>query len=253
MNPTWERKLIAVDSSTHRRTRVDMRHGRQFGDSVHLVGVVPVEFPRLLAHYPLFFVKDTETGKFGLAAMLGFDGDENLVLDGEEWTVPYIPLHAQRGPFSVGPGVAPPGESATQLAAYLDANDPRVQEDEGEALFTNAGEPTEYLQRMNAILLELVRGTHQVAQMVDVLVEHDLLEPVAFQFEFFDGSKLRLDSLYPVHVENLAALKGDELQALHEKGYIRLMHEVIASVSHVGSLIEMKNERIRAAKSWASI
>ena len=248
MNPLWERKLVPVDSSTHQNTRVVMRHGREYGDSVHLVGVVPFEIPRLLAHYPIFFVKDTESGKFGLAAMLGFDGDENLFLDGEEWTVPYVPLHAQRGPFSVGPGALP-----TQLVTCLDANDPRVQEDEGEALFTDAGVPTEFLSHINSILHELVQGTQQVAQMVDVLVEHDLLEQLALQFDFVENQGLRIDSLHTVHMEKLAALRGDALQDLHEKGHIKLMHEVIASISHVGSLVELKNERIRASKAWATI
>ena len=248
MNPLWERNLVPVDSSTHKNTRVILRHGRQYGDSVHLVGVVPGEIPRLLAHYPLFFVQDTESDKFGLAAMLGFDSDENLFLEGEEWTVPYVPLHAQRGPFSVGPGA-----SATQLVTSVDTNDPRVQQDEGEALFTDAGAPTEFLVHINTILQELIQGTHQVAQMVDVLIEHDLLERLALQFDFAEGQGLRIDSLHTVHMEKLAALKGDALQDLHEKGYIKLMHEVIASISHVGSLVELKNDRIRASKGWATI
>ena len=90
--------------------------------------------------------------------------------------------------------------------------------------------------------------------MVDTLLEHELLESLALQFEFEDGSRLRFDSLYTVHMEKLAALKGDVLQSLHEKGYIKIMHEIIASISHVSSLVEMKNERIRSNKSsWASL
>ena len=248
MNPLWERKLVPVDSLTHRNTRVLARNGRQYGDGVHLVGVVPSEFPALLAHYPLFFAKDTETGQFGLAAMLGFDGDENLFLDGEEWVVPYVPLHAQRGPFSVGPDAA-----ATQLVPYIDVNDPRVSEHEGESLFTDAGEPTGFLQRINAVLQELIQGTNQVALMVDAMEEHDLLEPLALQFDFVDNHSVRLDGLYTVQAEKLTALRGDALQDLHEQGCIKLMHEVLASVTHVSSLVGMKNRRIQASSNWASI
>ena len=243
MNANDDRRLVVVDSETHRNTRVDMKHGAGFGDAIHLVSVVPHEFGRLLAHYPIFLAKDNHTGEFGLAAMLGFHVDENLFLEGDRWTVSYIPLHVQRGPFSVGPADA----SNTQLVACIDAEDPRVQEENGERLYSDDGERTEFMEMVNSILATLVHGTAQTREFVDALMRHDLIESLALSVTFDNGESLRFDNLYTVHGEKLAALRGEALESLHEKGYLKLAHEIIASISCVGPLIEIKNKRLAEA------
>ena len=204
---------------------------------------MPHEFGRLLAHFPIFFAKDSETGEFGLAAMLGFHVDENLFLDGDRWTIDYIPLHMQRGPFTVGPSDA----SNTQLVACIDADDPRVQEEEGERLYTDDGERTEFMETVNSILAELVRGTAQTRELVETLMQHDLIEKLSLSVQFGSGEKLQFDNLYTVHDEKLAALRGDALESLHEKGYLKLAHEMIASISSIGPMIEIKNKRLEEA------
>ena len=239
------RRLVIVDSETHRKTRVDMKRGAEYGDAIHLVSVIPHEFNRLLSYYPIFFAKDNETGEFGLAAMLGFHVDENLFLDGDHWTIDYIPLHIQRGPFSVMPS----DETNTKLVACLDAGDPRVQEETGERLYNDDGERTEFMEMVNSILAELVRGTAQTRELVDALMQHELIEKLALNVQFASGDTLRFDNLYTIHNESLAALRGDALESLHKKGYLKLAHEIIASVSSVGPLIEMRNKRYAEANN----
>ena len=242
MNPNTNEQIIIVDDQAHRNTRVDMRRGAAYGESIHLVSVIPHEFNRLLTHFPIFFARDNDSGDFGLAAMLGFEVDENLFLDGDQWTVDYVPLHMQRGPFTVGPS----DDSNTQLVACIDANDPRVQEQEGERLYTDEGERTEFMKTVNSILAELVRGTAQTREFVEALTRHDLIEQLALNVQFANGDTLRFDNLYTVSSEKLAALRGDALESLHERGYLKLAYEIIASISGVGRLIDIKNRRLDA-------
>ena len=240
MNANTNERLVIVDSDTHRNTRVDMKRGAAYGEAIHLISVVPHEFSRLLTHYPIFFAKDSHTGEFGLAAMLGFNVDENLFLEGDHWTVDYIPLHIQRGPFSVAPG----DESNQQLVACIDANDPRVQEEKGERLYTDEGERTEFMGIVNSILAELVRGIAQTRDLVEALTKHDLIEQLTLNIRFEGGDTLRFDNLHTVSEEKLAKLRGDALESLHERGYLKIAHEMIASISGVGRLIEIKNRQL---------
>jgi SapC len=52
--------LVVLDNQSHRHVRI--ASARSIGHAaVNAVSVIPREFPRLLAHYPIFFTKSTET------------------------------------------------------------------------------------------------------------------------------------------------------------------------------------------------
>jgi hypothetical protein len=79
-------------------------------------------------------------------------------------------------------------------------------------------------------------------------MEHDLIELLALNVRFESGDTLRFDNLYTIHNEKLAALRGDALESLHEKGYLKLAHEMIASISCISLLIDIKNKRLASAE-----
>ena len=236
--------LVLVDARTHENTRIDTGFGRDRGHDVHLVPVVPREVPLLIANYPVVLVKNAETGEFGLAAMLGFYPDENLFLVDRNWVADYLPLEIQRGPFSVGLREAQQGEDGPQLAVLIDPEHPGVQEDDGEVLFAPGGEQSDYLQRINSILAELVKGAAQTKDFVEMLIERDLVEPMKLDIEFDNGEQIQFEDLYSIHDEKFAALRGESMETLMDKGYLRLAQEIITSLNHVGELVAMKNARL---------
>jgi len=48
--------LVVLDSQDHRNLRVVPRPTRECA-GFNVVSVIPLEFPRLLAHYPIFFTR----------------------------------------------------------------------------------------------------------------------------------------------------------------------------------------------------
>jgi hypothetical protein len=72
--------LTAINSDTHRALRITAARAAATFASVNIVSVIPREFARLLAHYPIFFGKSSENGQFEPAAVLGFQQGENLFL-----------------------------------------------------------------------------------------------------------------------------------------------------------------------------
>ena len=99
--------LVTVDSRAHRDLRVSRQASPQVAH-VDAVSVVPREFQRLVAHYPIFFTKSSASGLFEPAALLGFQKKENLFLVEGRWDVAYAPASAAEPP--------------PDLAAALDAN-----------------------------------------------------------------------------------------------------------------------------------
>ena len=235
---------VALDSNTHQKTRVITSTGAEYGDNVCMVSVVPGEFRELAAHYPIFITKNANTGQFDLSAIFGFEEGENLFLDGNEWQAEYIPLHIQRQPFLISfPSDAQNADSSSGVIS-VDMNSPRVQEQKGEALFLEQGVASDYLERQESLLAELVAGTGASRDFIAQLIEIDLIEAVGLRIQFADGQKFQFEALFSVSEEKEQTIPRSALRAFHQNGYLELIHIMRASFAHMPTLIRMKNKRL---------
>jgi hypothetical protein len=229
-------QIVPLNKETHRNLKVDGRSSAAYGDNRRFVQVIVKEFPQLLAHYPILFSKDSRTGQFYCGAMLGFDENENLFL--EEWAQGdlYRPLYLQRGPFYAdGPELA------------IDLDDPRVGAEGGKALFTDQGLPTRYLQSIIWAFQDLSTGVEMTKLFIARLLELKLIEPTDVEVEFENGSLRRCVGLYTIDQEVLARLPDPVVVELFRRGYMRLIHYMIASQKQVAVMGRKKNSRILKA------
>jgi SapC protein len=236
--------LVALDSRTHRDLRVS-RHTSREAAEVNVVSVIPREFQRLVAHYPIFFTKSTESGRFEPAALLGFRQKENLYFADGRWDVAYVPLQMQRQPFSLIPrrgDVAPGGQVQSSLDVAIDMSSSQVQTHEGERLFLEDGAPTKYLQSISSILSALVSGSTEAYAFTGRLAELNLLEPVAVNIEFVDHSEAKLQGLYWIASAALKALPAAQLAELRDREFLEWLYFQMASVAHMSSLVARKNK-----------
>ena len=148
--------LVTLDSRAHRNLHVS-RHTSPQVAQVDAVSVVPREFQRLVAHYPIFFTKNAESARFEPAVLLGFQKKENLLFVEGRWDVAYVPLQFQRQPFSLIPRVGAAGQNSLDIA--IDMSSSQVRTDDGQRLFYDDGQPSKYLQSITSILQALVSGS----------------------------------------------------------------------------------------------
>jgi len=163
--------------------------------------------------------------------MLGFDEGENLFLD-ERGMETYRPLNLQRGPFFT---------AGTEVAIDLDS--PRVAAG-GKPLFTEQGEPTQYLQSIMALFRDLKPGLEMTKTFVESLVGLKLVEPIDIDLAFDDGSKRKLTGLYTVNQQVLSALPDATVVELFRKGYLQLIYLMMASLKQVPVLARRKNDAL---------
>ncbi|MDP9012868.1 MAG: SapC family protein [Pseudomonadota bacterium] len=237
--------IVALDGQTHRALRVAVAGARGEHASISIVGVIPREFPRLLAHYPIFFVKSPETGQFEPAALLGFATGENLFFSEGEWDVAYVPLQIQRRPFAL---ISRPGNPATgtepSLDLALDLSSPHVSPQHGERLFQDDGQPSPFLHSVSSMMKALVAGSREAHAFAGKLAELNLLEPVRVEIEFVDASDTQLQGLYWIAADGLKALAGAQLAELRDREYLEWMYFQMASLAHVSGLVDRKNRRL---------
>jgi len=232
---------VVLDSAIHRNVRIAATRPTIENAAVNVVSVIPREFARLLAHYPIFFTKNTETGRFDLAALLGFQAGENLFFADDRWDAAYVPLHMQRQPFSlvssrakVSDGEQPSLEVAIDLKQT-------VQSQEGERLFLEDGQPTKFLQNITSMLSALVAGAKETDAFTGRLVDLDLIEPVQIDIEFVNGAETKLQGLYWIADAALKALPASQLAELRDREFLQWMYFQMASISHVSGLVARKN------------
>lgn len=223
-------QIVPLNKEAHRSLKVDGRASAAYGDNRRFVQVIVKEFPQLLVHYPILLSKNAETGQFYCGAMLGFDEGENLFL--EEWQDRdfYRPLYLQRGPFYAnGPDLA------------IDMDDPRVGAEGGKPLFTEQGQPTRYLQSIIWAFQDLEPGKEMTRLFIQRLLELKLIEECEVEVEFVDGSLRRCVGLYTINQEMLQRLSDEVVVELYRRGYMRLIHYMIASQKQVQVLARKKN------------
>jgi hypothetical protein len=223
--------IVHLNSEAHKHLKIRADASAEFGDGQRFVPVVLSEFQFLVAHYPLLLSKDAETGAFFCGAVLGFDEGENLFLDGEIGQDCYRPLNLRRMPFyTAGDEIA------------IDLDHPRVG-DKGDALFTEAGEPTPFLAGIAGALRDLRHGGEKMKEFIDTLLKLNLIEALDVTLAFDDGRR-ELHGLYTINREALAALDDAQVVDLFRRGYLQHIHFMIASLRQVANLANKKNRRL---------
>ena len=232
-------KYEVLNKEKHRQLRIKTGYGAALGDAVMYVMTYPMEFRDIQSCYPILFTKDSNTGGFFAAAVLGFEADQNLFLQENGWDASYIPATIQRQPFLIATGGG--GDTATPVVS-LDLDHPRVSQDDGEALFDNEGGSTEFLNQKIALLNKLHHGLQHSNGFIDTLLQHELLEQITLDIAFNDGDKKSVQGFYSIAEERLYQLKGDVLESLNQAGYLQPVFMAVASLSRMRDIIERRNQ-----------
>lgn len=224
---------VLLNNVDHKDLRIITTRSADLGDDVMLAITFPAELRNIQAHYPVVFRKTTD-GSFQPVVLLGFQEKQNLFLGARGWDATYLPLMIERLPFLIG-------KSGDQLMVHVDLESPRVSRTAGEPLFMSHGGSTEFLQRMNSVLLAIHEGLEGTPPFIAALMEHQLLESFVFDIQLANGSQNRLTGFYIINEERLTGLEGSALERLSKAGHLQAAYMAIASLSNFRSLIERQN------------
>jgi hypothetical protein len=234
-----------LNSIDHQNIKIITERSAAYGDNIWFSMTFPAEFRSIQAYYPIFFNKDSETGKFFSVALFGFQQNENLFLSDNTWDAAYIPLSVARQPFLIGTQtVLEEGEEKEQRVLHIDLSHPRVNSEEGEALFLEFGGNTNFLDNIADMLETLHHGIIDNNAFMEVLIEHELLEPFTLDITLNDKSNNQMVGFYTINEDKLNALKPETLGSLHNKGYLQAIYMAIASQANIRTLMNKKNAQL---------
>lgn len=240
---------VLLNSVDHQHVRVITERGAQYGDNLWFSPTFPLEFRSVQAQYPIFFVKEAATGRLLPVALFGFQQQENLFLQHNNWQHSYIPLSVLRQPFLIGQQLSREhGVEQVQRVLHLDTQSPRLSETEGEALFLAYGGNSTYLEQMAGLLETLHLGLQDSQLFVELLLELNLLESFTLDVQLDDGSKHQMVGFYTIAETVLQQLDASALALLHQRGYLQAIYLQIASQSRIRQLLQLKNQLQKAGR-----
>lgn len=232
-----------LDNVTHKDLRVHYRYAPGCGFDQNLARVFPSELGALQAEYPLFLIRNSDSGHYDLVALLGFEQGENLYLGDDQWLARVMPLTIERQPFLIGFDQASTGPSANPVI-HIDIDHPAVSQNQGTPVFLPHGGESALLERVNQVLGMIHQGHEASEQFSRTLAGLDLVESLNLEVQLGDGQTHALTGLYTINEDRLNALTAESLSALHEKGYLQHIYMLLASMPQLGALIERKNTQL---------
>ncbi|HEU4654578.1 MAG TPA: SapC family protein [Steroidobacteraceae bacterium] len=241
-------KHVMLNNVAHKDLRVIRRFGAQFGDNVPTVLTFPTEFADVQREYPIFFRKDPATNEYQSVALLGFEKNENLFLEGDMWRANYIPGVIARGPFLIGfQDQEIDGEVRKEPVIHVDMEHPRVSRTEGEPVFLPQGGNSPYLDYIANVLRGIRDGIEVSKAMFAAFLEFELIEPVKVEIKLNENEGYSLVGLETINQTKLAALDGAALEKLNKAGFLQGAFLVAASLSNVQRLMAIKQRKRQSA------
>ena len=237
---------VMLNNVAHKDLRVITRYGSEFGDSTGTALIFPNEFADLQKEYPIFFRRDRESGEYQSVALLGFEKDENLFLEGDRWNAVHLPAVIARGPFLIGFQERQiDGELRSEPVIHVDMEHPRISNIEGEPVFLPQGGNSPYLDHIATVLRGIRDGLEISKQMFAAFTAMDLIESVNVEVKLNKQEMYGLKGLYTISPEKLNALDASSLHKLHQMGFLQTAFLIIASHGNVRKLMAMKQRRMR--------
>lgn len=223
--------IIALNNHEHKQLRVRPPDNFSYLANAHMLPLVMQECAQAGCEYPVVFVKDKATGQFKLVAIFGLTEGENLFVNDGQWQGLYMPAIVQNNPFKLITDSSNPD----QLIVGLDTDSGLVQESDGEALFDDAGNETDYLKNRKFSLAQYVEHERTTRTAIEALTDVELLAARDLTITV-KGQETRIGGLYTVDEAKLNELSDEKFNELRQRGFLPWIYAQLFSLNQVHRL-----------------
>lgn len=230
--------IIPLNNEVHANLKVKNELYLGFVEKEQIAPVVVHEFSVASANFPVFFVKNLETGQFQSVGMFGLEQGENLLVKDGKWLASHVPGVLANYPFKLITNE----EDNSQLMLGLDHASDLVGEEDGEALFDAEGQETDYLKHRRDSVVKYFESGYTTNEFIAQLVAFDLLVPRNLTLTLGD-KKTDLDGMYLVDEQKLNELSDEDFLTLRKRGFLPLIHAHLSSIHQIQRLIQMRMEQ----------
>lgn len=219
-----------LDKKKHQNFKLQKQDSYAFAEDTNSIPVAGFEFFEASRSFPIFFVKNKKEDYLPIAILSLKKKGHDL---GKTWQDAYVPAYVRRYPFIL----------SSDGMVLFDRDAPHVQENEGDALFNDDGEPSDITKDIVQFLQTVDKGYRMTEDFCKLLAEKEIFQPFNGKIKFAEGS-INLGDLYAISEKKLhEALNDEEIAEWFKKGWLAWCH---AHLHSIGSMNEIF-KRARAA------
>ncbi len=248
-------RIELLDNVSHKDLQVNPAFGKDLGDNITSTLTFITEFAEVQKEYPILFRKDPENDAYQAVVLFGVQKDENLFLGDSEngyqrfagWNGSYVPAVVMRGPFSIGlRKKTTQGKEEVEPLVHVDMEHPKIGAENGVKVFLEQGGTSPYLQHIMNTLNLIRDGMNLNNAMFQAFLRHELMEDVDINIDLANDEKLKISGFQTINAEKLNQLSGEALEELSRNGFLQAAYFVVASLSNIQKLIDIKNRRLQS-------
>lgn len=225
-------QFVPLNNSSHKNLAIGDKVDYSYFETVHMLPLQVQEFMSAATSFPIVFTKNNQTGEFVSIAITALKPNTNKLLKNGQWQSRYLPIQVQLYPL----GMTHVDEEKIILG--IDINNSSVAENETHRLFTEAGEKTDYLSKK----LELagLQASYQdmTKYFINVLLEHELLQPRTLTVTALDGTKTNIDGIYTIDEPKLQQLDDATLLNFAKRGFYSAIYAHLCSLSLIDLVMD---------------
>jgi hypothetical protein len=221
---------VPVSSGRHGKAAIEPGKGFGYARKINSVPLTAVEFPLAAAEYAIVFAQSGS--EVVPVVILGARAGENLyVKDDDSWSARYIPAFIRRYPF-----VFAAKDDKTFTLCVDEAFQGLNYQGRGQALFTEDGKQTPYVDNVLKFLQEYTAQFKRTQAFCKKVAELKLLEPMQAQFTLSNGQKMSLTGFQAVDRKRLKELPAETLAQLAATDELELIYLHLQSMRNFASV-----------------
>jgi len=228
--------ITALNNELHRDIRIKRSNDFSRFSQQHLVPITVQDFTALASEFPIIFVKNAETGQFTPVAMMGIKEGVNLYCQETTYPAAVFPKGFLNAPLSL----AKLNKDSDDATVLIDLDSPLIDE-QGEALFNEAGEKTKFFESYSQHLLDVAEFTIQTQAITQFFANEKLFVQQTLTVTVDkQGGKQSISGAYIINEEALNALDDSRFIELKTKGLLPLIYAHLNSLYQVGRLSKLQ-------------
>ncbi|MBA6291114.1 SapC family protein [Colwellia sp. MB3u-70] len=230
-------ELIELSNSKHGKLKVAENAAVTFIQHQHMLKVHVKEITQAISGFPVFIVKNSQTGMWNLSALASFNMGKNLFVHNDKWDAIFTPASMHSYPFYLM-------NSAGENKGYtigIAPSDPVFSTVKGLDIFESTGKASLMLSRIKTLLEADIKNDIQSYLFTDKLASMQLIKSINLVVQYKDGAEQTLTGMNTIDEAKLQQLSNDELAELNKLGYLMPIHAMLMSIFQLNNLIRKHN------------
>lgn len=226
--------VVPLQNELHRTVKLTASTSLMEFQNQHMFPISVHEFVRAGCEFPVVFVKDSASNGLRSVALTGLMPGENIYVAARALPT-YLPQVVLNYPLVL---IEDP-QVENQFAIGINPESQLVSNEQGEALFTETGEETAYLQQRKQQLINSYDQLKITVAFIELLQQLDLLLEQSFTIEV-NGEAAHLNGFFIINEAKLNALPTEQFEDLRRRGFLPSIYSQLTSLHQLSRLAMLK-------------